>query len=144
MALRRAIRNGRLTPLQLGSSEVRPKVSLSAHGCNGGRGGVCPEAPPAPVDRTAIMGTCEQRLLKIKAFRVDTPILTPLPAPASGNCGRGCAGHGTGRQSYRQVQVIQLMLWALELTRTVWRMPLYRWALRAPRALHAPQMRLFD
>jgi hypothetical protein len=51
---------------------------------------------------------------------------------------------GTGRQQYRQAQMIQLMLWALELTRTVWRMPRYRRVLWAPRALHAPQMRLFD
>jgi hypothetical protein len=27
---------------------------------------------------------------------------------------------GTGRQHYRYVQVVQLMLWTLELTRTVW------------------------
>jgi hypothetical protein len=30
-----------------------------------------------------------------------------------------------GRQQYRHVQVIQLMLWALELARAVWRMPLF-------------------
>jgi hypothetical protein len=35
---------------------------------------------------------------------------------------------GTGRQSYRQVQVMQLILWALELVRTVWRMSGYRCA----------------
>jgi hypothetical protein len=51
---------------------------------------------------------------------------------------------GTGRQQYRQVQVIQLMLWALELVQTIWRIPRYRRASWSPRALHAPQMRLFD
>jgi transposase InsO family protein len=51
---------------------------------------------------------------------------------------------GIGRQQYRQVQVIQLMLWALELVQTVWHMPRYRRASWSPRALHAPQMRLFD
>jgi hypothetical protein len=50
----------------------------------------------------------------------------------------------TGRQEYRHVQVVQLMLWALELVRTVWRMPQYRRTTWSPRALHAPQMRLFD
>jgi len=49
-----------------------------------------------------------------------------------------------GRQQYRHVQAVQLMLWALELVRTVWRMPRYRRTTWSPRALHAPQMRLFD
>ena len=31
-----------------------------------------------------------------------------------------------GRQHYRQVQIIQLMFWALELAQTVWHMPRYR------------------
>jgi transposase len=51
---------------------------------------------------------------------------------------------GTGRQSYRQVQVMQLMLWALDLVRTVWRMPRYRRASWLSRARPASQMHLFD
>jgi hypothetical protein len=51
---------------------------------------------------------------------------------------------GTGWQSCHQVQVIQMMLWVLELARTVWRMPRYRRAVWAPRTRHALQMRLFD
>jgi transposase len=49
-----------------------------------------------------------------------------------------------GRQHYRQVQVIQLMLWALELARTVWHMPRYRWASWPSRARPVPQRSLFD
>lgn len=51
---------------------------------------------------------------------------------------------GTGRQHYRQVQVMQLMLWALELVRTVWRMPRYRRASWLTRTRPASQMHLFD
>jgi hypothetical protein len=51
---------------------------------------------------------------------------------------------GTGRQQYRYVQVVQLMLWALELVHTMWRMPRYRRALWPRQALHAPQGGLFD
>jgi hypothetical protein len=49
-----------------------------------------------------------------------------------------------GRQHDRQVQVIQLMLWALELARTVWHMPRYRWASWPSRARPVPQRSLFD
>jgi transposase InsO family protein len=51
---------------------------------------------------------------------------------------------GTGRQQYRDVQVVQLMLWTLELVRTVWRMPQYRRASWRRGALHAPQVGLFE
>jgi transposase InsO family protein len=51
---------------------------------------------------------------------------------------------GTGRQQYHRVQVVQLLLWALELVRTVWRMPAYRQASRPRPALHASQVDLFD
>jgi hypothetical protein len=40
-----------------------------------------------------------------------------------------------GRQQYRSFQVVQLMLWALEIMQTVWRMPLYRRAQRPRRGL---------
>jgi hypothetical protein len=49
-----------------------------------------------------------------------------------------------GRQHYRQVQVIQLMLWALELARTVWQTPRYRRASWPSRARPVPQRGLFD
>jgi hypothetical protein len=49
-----------------------------------------------------------------------------------------------GRQQYRPVQAIQLVLWALELARAVWRMPCYRRAALAPCMGHALPMHLFD
>jgi hypothetical protein len=51
---------------------------------------------------------------------------------------------GTGRQQYHRVPVVQRMLWALELVRTVWRMPRYRRASWRRAALHAPQVGLFE
>jgi hypothetical protein len=51
---------------------------------------------------------------------------------------------GTGRQPYRQAQMIQLMFWALELARTVWRMPRYERTMGLRRMRSAPQMDLFD
>jgi hypothetical protein len=51
---------------------------------------------------------------------------------------------GTGRQYYLQVQIIQLMLWALELARTVWHMPHYRRPSQSSRARPVPQIGLFD
>jgi hypothetical protein len=49
-----------------------------------------------------------------------------------------------GRQQYRSFQVIQLMLWALEIMHAVWRMPPYRWSQRPRHGLHARQLTLFD
>jgi hypothetical protein len=46
------------------------------------------------------------------------------------------------RHQYHQVQVIQWMLCAWEIARTVWRMPFYRRAQGQRRALQARQMRL--
>jgi transposase len=85
-------------------------------------------------------------LIYDEALRIEQAehLLVSYPCLYDTRQRRITAVDGTGRQSYRQVQIIQLMLWALELTRTVWRMPRYRRALRASRALHAPQMRLFD
>ena len=51
---------------------------------------------------------------------------------------------GTGRQQYRYVPVVQLMLWTLELVRTVWRMPRYRRASWPHRGLQAVQVSLFE
>jgi hypothetical protein len=41
---------------------------------------------------------------------------------------------GSGRQQYRQVQVVQFMLFTLGLVRSVWHMPLYRHVQRPQRA----------
>jgi hypothetical protein len=49
-----------------------------------------------------------------------------------------------GRQQYRSFQVVQLMLWALEIMQTVWRMPLYRRAQHPRRGLRTRQLTLFD
>jgi hypothetical protein len=51
---------------------------------------------------------------------------------------------GTGRQQYRYGPVLQLMLWTLELVRTVWRMPRYRRAPWHREALHVLQVSLFE
>jgi hypothetical protein len=49
-----------------------------------------------------------------------------------------------GRQHYRQVQIIQLMFWALELAQTVWHVPSYRRATWLGHLPSAPQIDLFD
>jgi transposase len=49
-----------------------------------------------------------------------------------------------GRQQYRSFQVVQLMLWALEVMQTVWRMPRYRRAQRPRRGLRTRQLTLFE
>jgi hypothetical protein len=50
----------------------------------------------------------------------------------------------TGRQPYRQAQIIQPMLWALELARTVLRMPRYRRVVGPSHARPVLQIGLFD
>ena len=49
-----------------------------------------------------------------------------------------------GRHYYHQVQILQLMFWALELARTVWHMPRYRRASWPSRVRPVPQRGLFD
>jgi hypothetical protein len=49
-----------------------------------------------------------------------------------------------GRQQYRSFQLIQLMLLTLEVMRSVWRMPPYRWSQPPRRVLQARQLSLFD
>jgi hypothetical protein len=49
-----------------------------------------------------------------------------------------------GRQQYRHFQAVQLVLFALEIVRSVWRMPLYRWSRWPRQAMHALQLSLFD
>jgi hypothetical protein len=74
----------------------------------------------------------------------DEHLLVSYPCIYDTRQRRITAVDGTGRQQYHRVQVVQLMLWALELVRTVWRMPAYRRAPRPRTALHAPQVGLFD
>jgi hypothetical protein len=49
-----------------------------------------------------------------------------------------------GRQQYHYVQAMQLLLWAFELIRSVWRMPRYHRMSRRQRAHSARQMGLFE
>jgi hypothetical protein len=74
----------------------------------------------------------------------DEHLLVSYPCDYDTRPRRITAVDGTGRQPYHRVQVVQLMLWALERVRTVWCMPAYRRAQRPRTALHAPQVGLFD
>jgi putative transposase len=49
-----------------------------------------------------------------------------------------------GRQPYHSLPMVQLMLWALEIAHTVWRMPPYRWAPRSRPGFRTRQLTLFD
>jgi hypothetical protein len=49
-----------------------------------------------------------------------------------------------GRQPYGDLQAIQLMLWALGIMRSVWRMPPYRRSQDLRRVLQGRQQSLFD
>jgi hypothetical protein len=81
-----------------------------------------------------------------EAIRIEQAehLLVSYPCVYDTRQRRITAVDGTGRQQYRQAQMIQLMFWALELARTVWRMPRYRRAPWPHRRPSAPQMDLFD
>ena len=81
-----------------------------------------------------------------EAMRIEQAehLLVSYPCVYDTRQRRITAVDGTGRQQYHRVQVVQLMLWALELVRTVWCMPAYRRAPRPRTALHAPQVGLLD
>ncbi len=49
-----------------------------------------------------------------------------------------------GRQPYHSFPMIQLMLWALEIVHTVWRMPPYRRTSRSRQGYQTRQLTLFD
>ena len=49
-----------------------------------------------------------------------------------------------GRQPYHSFPITQLMLWALELVQTVWRMPPYRRAQGSRPGVRTRQLTLFD
>ena len=57
---------------------------------------------------------------------------------------RVAAVEAEGRQQYHDVQAVQLLLWAFELIRSVWRMPRYYRRPRHQRAHTARQMGLFE
>jgi hypothetical protein len=86
-----------------------------------------------------LWGQTVEVLLEDQAVRVEPDEHLLVSSPC-----RITAVDGTGRQPYHRVQMVQLRLWALELVRTVWRMPAYRRAPRPRTALHAPQVGLFD
>jgi hypothetical protein len=94
----------------------------------------------------SLWGQTFEVLIYDEAMRIEQAehLLVSYPCVYDIRQRRITAVDGTGRQQYRQVQMIQLMLWALELARTVWRMPRYRRASWPPRAHPAPQMGLFD
>jgi hypothetical protein len=81
-----------------------------------------------------------------EAIRIEQAehLLVSYPCVYDTRQRRITAVDGTGRQHYRQVRMIPLMFWALELARTVWRMPRYRRATWLRRMLAAPQRDLFD
>jgi putative transposase len=85
-------------------------------------------------------------LLYDEAIRIEQAehLLVSYPCVYDTRKRRITAVDGAGRQHYRQAQMIQLMLWALELARTVWRMPRYCRATWLRRMPAAPQMTLFD
>jgi hypothetical protein len=93
-----------------------------------------------------LWGQTVEVLLYDEAVRVeqDEHLLVSYPCVYDTRQRRITAVDGTGRQQYHRVPVVQLMRWALELVRTVWRMPAYRRAPRPRTALHAPQVGLFD
>lgn len=85
-------------------------------------------------------------LLYDEAIRIEQAehLLVSYPCVYDTRQRRITAVDGTGRQQYRPAQMIQLLFWALELVRTVWRMPRYRRATGLHRMPAAPQMDLFN
>ncbi len=93
-----------------------------------------------------LWGQTVEVLIYDDAVRIEQAdhLLVSYPCVYDPRQRRITAVDGTGRQSYRQVQVIQLMLWALELVCTVWHMPRYRRASWLTRTRPALQMDLFN
>ena len=93
-----------------------------------------------------LAGQTVEVLIYDEALRIEQAehLLVSYPCVYDTRQRRVTAVDGTGRQHYRQARMIQLVFWALELARTVWRMPRYRrptWRHHRP---SAPQMTLFD
>jgi hypothetical protein len=93
-----------------------------------------------------LSGQTVEVLLYDEVIRIEQAehLLVSYPGVYDTRQRRITAVDGTSRQHYRQVPMIQLMFWALELTHMVWRMPRYRRAMWLRRTLSAPQMTLFD
>jgi hypothetical protein len=85
-------------------------------------------------------------LIDDEAVRIERAdqLLVSYPCVYDPRQCRITAVDASGRQQYRQVQVVQFMLFTLGLVRSVWRMPLYRHVQRPQRALAALQPNLFD
>jgi hypothetical protein len=99
----------------------------------------------------AVAGTALLVLTALIAPRLTTRrieqaehLLVSYPCVYDTRQRRLTAVDGAGRQQYRYVQVVQLLLWTLELVRTVWHMPRYRRTLWRREALPAPQVGLFE
>ncbi len=94
----------------------------------------------------ALWGETVEVLMYDDAVRIEQAehLLVSYPCVYDAKQRRLTAVDGTGRQQYRDVPVVQRMLWTLELVRTVWRMPRYRRAPWRQEVLHAPQVSLFE
>jgi transposase InsO family protein len=97
------------------------------------------------VDR-GLWGQTVAVLIYDEALRIEQAdqLLVSYPCVYDTTRRRIMAVAAHGRQQYRSCPVIQLMLWGLEFVRTVWRMPLYRWAQRSRRVPRMRQLDLFD
>jgi transposase len=97
------------------------------------------------VDRV-LWGQTVAVLIYDEALRIEHAehLLVSYPCVYDARRRRITAVAEQGRQQYRSCQVIQRMLWALEIMHTVWRMPPYRWVQRPRRGLRTRQLTLFD
>jgi transposase InsO family protein len=93
-----------------------------------------------------LTGQTVEVLIYDEAMRIEQAehLLVAYPCVYDPRQRRITAVDEMGRQHYRQVQIIQLMFWALELAQTVWHMPRYRRATWLRRLPSAPQIDLFD
>jgi hypothetical protein len=94
----------------------------------------------------ALWGHTVEVLMYDDAVRIEQAehLLVSYPCVYDTKQRRITAVDGTGRQQYRDGPVVQLMLWTLELMRTVWRMPRYRQTSWRREALQTPQVGLFE
>jgi hypothetical protein len=92
-----------------------------------------------------LWGQTVEVLLYDEVLRVEQAerLLVSYPCAYDTRQRRLTAVNGAGRQQYHRVRTAQLMLWALELVRTVWRMPAYQRAPRPRPARHVPPVDLF-
>jgi hypothetical protein len=83
------------------------------------------------------------RVRRALRLRQLTRTVVSYPCVSDPRQRRITAGDARGRQQYGQAPVLQLVLWALALGRTVWRMPRYHRTTPPRRVLLTLQMRLF-